>query len=144
MSRAQRIGLVVAAVAVVVVAFLLLRPGRDDRANGHGTGTPAVTAPAGHAVTTDRERPDPVTRIRVRDREPVGGVTKMEVAKGDEVGFEVTADAPEEVHVHGYDLSAPVGPGRRARLKFRADLEGAYEVELEHSATQIAELRVRP
>jgi hypothetical protein len=48
------------------------------------------------------------------------------------------------VHLHGYDIERPVGPGEPATLRFRADLEGIFEMELHGSGTQIAELEVRP
>jgi hypothetical protein len=66
------------------------------------------------------------------------------VKAGDRVRFVVQADAPEEVHVHGYDISKDVGPGQNARFNFVADLEGIFEIELENSGVQIVELVVEP
>jgi heme/copper-type cytochrome/quinol oxidase subunit 2 len=80
----------------------------------------------------------------VRAGEPVGGVRKLRVEKGEEVRFAVTADVAEEVHVHGYELFEDVRPGRPARLRFEAGIEGIFEIELEGSHTPIAELRVEP
>lgn len=37
-----------------------------------------------------------------------------------------------------------IGPGKRARYKFEATLEGIFELELEHAGVPIAELRVNP
>jgi heme/copper-type cytochrome/quinol oxidase subunit 2 len=53
-------------------------------------------------------------------------------------------DTSEEVHVHGYDLFADLSPDRPAKFDFDASIEGVFEVELEHSHTQIAELTVQP
>jgi hypothetical protein len=88
-------------------------------------------------------RPE-VTTIRVRNGRPVGGVKELEVDKGDVVRFQVTADVSEEVHVHGYDLFEDVRPGRPARFRFEADIDGIFEIELEGTHTHIAELRVEP
>jgi hypothetical protein len=141
MSSGARIALGVVAVAVVVAVFLILRPSDEP------TVSPATTEASTEAAPADEksQKPDPaVTKIDVVGGEPEGGVTDIDVKAGDQVEFEVTADAPEEVHVHGYDLSEEVGPGRKAAFDFQADLEGVYEVELENSAVQIAELRVNP
>jgi hypothetical protein len=37
-----------------------------------------------------------------------------------------------------------VGPGQPARLRFTADAEGVFELELHGTGTQIATLEVRP
>ncbi len=59
----------------------------------------------------------------------VGGPKTVELAKGDAVRLVVAADAPDEIHVHGYDITKNAGPGAPARFVFRADLEGVFEVE---------------
>ena len=63
---------------------------------------------------------------------------------GDEVRFEVQSDIAEHVHVHGYDVIQDVEPGKPVVFAFPAEIEGVFEVELEDSATQIAELTVNP
>ncbi|MBA3326761.1 MAG: hypothetical protein H0T43_00465 [Solirubrobacterales bacterium] len=55
-----------------------------------------------------------------------------------------TPDTSDGVHLHGYDLTEDLAPGRRARFSFDADAEGVFEVELEGAGVQIAELRVGP
>jgi hypothetical protein len=67
-------------------------------------------------------------------------VTKIRANKGDTVRFRARSNEPEEIHDHGYDLSQDVTPGKTARMVFKADIE----IEFEHSATPIAELRVDP
>jgi hypothetical protein len=147
MSNAGRGALALAAVVVVVAVFLILQPSDE------GTVTPPPTAQV--EGTTEQVAPPPteekapkpepaVTEIEVVGGEPKGGVTDIDVKAGEQVIFTVTADAPEEVHVHGYDLAEEVGPDQKAAFDFEADLEGVYEIELEHSAVPIAELRVNP
>jgi hypothetical protein len=151
MSRGARLGLIAAAIAVAVAAFLIARPGDDDD-NGNGASRSAETTTQaepglerppvnGHG---GREPEPQVETIRVRGGRPVGGVRKLRVEKGEEVRFVVTADASEEVHVHGYDVFEDVRPGKSARVRFDADIDGIFEIELEGSHTQIAELRVEP
>jgi FtsP/CotA-like multicopper oxidase with cupredoxin domain len=141
MSRNQRIALVVAAVAVAVLAFVIAQPGDDEDDSeqaattpaqtdaGGGTGDGGATAPA----ETEEEPPPPaepeVTSIRIRDGSVVGGAQDIEVARGDVVRIVVTSDAPDEIHLHGYDITRTPAPGRPARFRFRAEAEGAFEIE---------------
>ena len=136
MSRNQRIGLVVAALVVAVLAFLIARPGDDD---DNGSERAAQTAPAqtetGAAdesaeTQTETEAPEPeISRIRVRGGTVVGGVQRVQANKGDTVRIVVTSDAPDEIHLHGYDIYEDTAPGKPARFVFRADIEGIFEIE---------------
>jgi FtsP/CotA-like multicopper oxidase with cupredoxin domain len=140
MSRNQRIALVVAAVAIAVLAFVIAQPGDDEDGGERAATTPAqtdtgddsgggATAPA----ETEEEPPPPpepeVTRIRMRDGQVVGGPQDIEVERGDTVRIVVTSDAADEIHLHGYDITRNPAPGQPARFQFRADAEGAFEIE---------------
>lgn len=163
MSRQQRFGLVALALAVAVAAFLILRPGEDlEPSDTDAVPAPAETAPQATegpeaqpgatqpggtqpAETQPAEPREPApTRIRVEAGEPVGGIEEIGVERGDTVRLTVSSDSPQEVHVHGYDLFDDAAPDAPARFEFEADIEGIFEVELEGSHTQIAELRVEP
>jgi FtsP/CotA-like multicopper oxidase with cupredoxin domain len=138
MPRNQRIALVVAAIAVAIVAFVIAQPG-DDADEGQSAGnTPAQTETRsttgnGEAEPTETEPappPEPqVTRIRLRGGSVVGGPTDIEVTRGDTVRIVVAADAADEIHLHGYDITKNAAPGRPARFRFRANAEGAFEIE---------------
>ena len=142
MSRQQRFVLLAAAAAIAVGAFLVLRPDDDD----DEPASPArTTAPADTVETRPEPRPEPeATRIGVRGAEPVGGVREIEAEKGDTVRITVSSDTPQEVHLHGYDLTHDAAPGSPARFRFEADIEGVFEIELEGPKVPIAELRVEP
>jgi hypothetical protein len=56
----------------------------------------------------------------------------------------VTADAADEAHLHGYDITKELGPGKTARFRFKADIEGVFELELHHSGAQLAKITVEP
>jgi hypothetical protein len=138
MSRTQRVGLVVVAVVVAVVAFAIARPGDDD---DNGSEQAAQTTPAqtetgtanGTANTqTETEPPPPrpeISRIRIRGGAAVGGVQRVQATKGDTVRIVVRSDAPDELHLHGYDIYENAGPGQPGRFVFRADIEGIFELE---------------
>lgn len=137
--------------------------GHEHHAGRSGVGTAGAAGGHTHATkiacaalrATDAARPataplaDPSTEgaplaIRVNADEPVGGVQKLEVRKDQRVRFTVTSDQPEEVHVHGYDVTKHVGPATPARFDFPAAIEGIFEVELEGVAAQILSLTVNP
>ena len=56
----------------------------------------------------------------------------------------ITSDAADEIHVHGYDIYEDVPAGGRARVRFKADAAGIFEIEMHGSGQQIASLRVNP
>jgi hypothetical protein len=127
MSRGQRIGLIVAAVVVAVVGFAIASPGGDDDAGGEA----ARTTPA--QTETEEEPPPPpepeVHRVELRGGEVVGGAQDITVTSGEVVRIVVSSDAPDDIHLHGYDVEKPAGPGAPARFRFKADLEGSFEIE---------------
>jgi hypothetical protein len=155
MSRNQRIGLVVAALAVAVVAFIVAQPGDDDSTpSSNATQTQTSTGDGtdtGTETETEAEAPvePPVTRISLKDGVIAGDVKSIEVAKGDTVRIVVSSDVEDEIHLHGYDIERQAAPGKPARFKFKADVEGAFELEshaAEHAGQEplIARLLVGP
>ena len=78
----------------------------------------------------------------------VDGVVETErrasVPLGETVVLTVQADVEDEVHVHGYDLYADVGPDMTGTVEFVADIPGIFEVELESSHALLVELEVAP
>jgi FtsP/CotA-like multicopper oxidase with cupredoxin domain len=138
MSRNQRIMLVVGALAVAVIAFVIASPGSDDdneqaaQTTTTQTETDTQTETGAETQTETEPAPPPeisVTRIRIQDGQVVGGAKTIEVTKGEPVRLVVAADAPDDIHVHGYDIEKSVEPGAPARFNFKANLEGVFEVE---------------
>jgi hypothetical protein len=68
---------------------------------------------------------------------------RVRIDRGQKVRIRVQADRAEEVHLHGYDLSADVAPGRPAVIDFTADAPGVFEVELEQAHLRLVELQVQ-
>jgi FtsP/CotA-like multicopper oxidase with cupredoxin domain len=133
MSRNQRIALLAAAVVVAVLGFVIAQPGDDE-----GASTPAAeteTGAQGEATEpTETEAPPPppkpeTTRIRIRGGSVVGGAKDIEVERGDTVRIVVSSDAEDEIHLHGYDIEKEVAPGEPARFRFKANAEGAFDIE---------------
>jgi hypothetical protein len=140
MSRNQRILLVVAAVAVAVIAFVIANPGGDDEDDGNQaaqtTTQTEVETQTEQETETDVEtqtettpsEPE-VTRIRIQGGQVVGGPPSIDAVQDEPVRIVVAADAPDEIHLHGYDITREAAPGKPARFVFIADLEGVFEFE---------------
>ena len=147
----QRIALVIAALAVAVVAFVIARPGDDDD-------PPSASKPSSGAVETEpgeTERAEPaeqkpvVTRISLEGGVVAGEPKTIRAAKNDVVRIVVSSDVPDEIHLHGYDIEKEAAPGEPARFRFKADAEGAFELEshaAEHAGEEplVARLLVGP
>lgn len=154
MSPRQRLALIVAALAVAVVAFVVLDPSGDD--DGKSDDKNAVaTAPAENApdkqttATTTAPAKPAVERIAISGGKVDGGVRTIRVTKGDPVDIVITSDAPDELHLHGYDVEKTAAPGKPARFKLKATLEGVFELEshtAEHEGLPpaVAKLVVEP
>jgi plastocyanin len=135
MSRNQRIGLIVAALLVAVIAFVIASPGADDDGDraAQTTATTETSGSSGTGTETATEPPPPpkpeVTRIQIRGGEVVGGPAEIKAKNGDTVVIVVSADAPDDIHLHGYDIEKKAAPGQPARFRFKANLEGEFEIE---------------
>ena len=112
-----------AGVVAIVVLFIVLSPG--DGGGPKSTGEPITIRASLRGDTV--EAPD----------RPTAHV-------GDAVVIVVTADASDEVHVHGYDLMADVTPDEPATIRFIADVAGVFEVELEDAGRALFQLEVLP
>ena len=145
MSRNQRIGLLLAALAVAVVAVVVAvaSGGGDDNGDQAAqttqtTQTQPETGDNGAQTETGGQTEEPhetipaepePTRIQLRGGQVVGGPADIKVTKGDQVLIVVSADAPDDIHLHGYDIEKSVEPGKPARFEFKADIEGIFEIE---------------
>ena len=149
MSRGARIGLLAAAVVILIVAFIALRPAaKDDETTADSpTTTPAAVATeTATPGATETPTASPTPRPTV-DPGPVltgSSVEKLRYDKGETVRFQVKAPEDEEVHIHGYDIKKDVKAGQTAPVSFKATIDGIFEIEFEEQGKQIASLRVNP
>lgn len=150
-------------VVLAVILFLVLRPDDSEPAadtssseaqvtttvqtttevTTEQTTTTVATTTVETTTTTPDEGPQRVN-VRFQNGEVVGGVVEADIEQGSEVVLTVRADVADEVHLHGYDLSADVAPGQPARISFRATTAGVFEAELEERGIPLAELTVNP
>jgi hypothetical protein len=134
-----------AALAVAVALFLVLRPDdADEEPLTMTAGTTDTTTTVSVPPPPPGPPPPANVRITIRNGLPVGGVRRVTVSQGRRVVLNVMSDVADHVHLHGYDLMRDVGPGRPARLAFRATIVGTVEAELEDRGVQIASITATP
>lgn len=95
---------------------------------------------------SEPDKPGPevtIVEVRVKSGRVRTARELVTVAQSALIKIEVTSDVSDEVHVHGYERKVEVEPGKKAVLKFHADLTGRFEIELEESGLLLFELRVR-
>lgn len=147
MSGKARIAALVALVAAAAAAFVVLKPG-DDGPPPKPPERPDVPGPG--PVTTPAIR---VVRkaIAVGADGPVGGVAEVRAKAGNRVVITVRSTGFEgEVHLHGFDISRDVAPGKPAVFDIPASAtkqpagQGSFELELEQIGVQVAQLLISP
>jgi hypothetical protein len=156
----RTVALIAAGLGLLVSLYFALRPGSDDETTptttvvqtttAAATTEPEVTTATEPEVTTTATtttgpaEPD-VVQITVSvpgDKAPT--VKHFTIEQDSQVVFVVNSELADEVHLHGYDLSADVAPGAPATIRFQANAPGLFEAELESRSLPIAELEVRP
>jgi plastocyanin len=156
-TNLQKGGLVVAAVLVLIMGYVIVKPEGDPDVTTVSTTAPLEAQPApapatstetAPAETTPAETtPAPPARITivVKGGKPVGGIQDIKVKKGDTVDFVVRSDQGGEIHLHGYDVKKEIPDGGgRVEFKLEAANDGIYEIEVEATGTQIGTLTVEP
>jgi hypothetical protein len=101
------------------------------------SGSPTSTAPP--AGGGDNER---LIELSIVGGNVEGGVRREKVKVGQQVTLRVTSDVADELHVHTYDLTVDLVPGRSAELTFIANIPGIHEVELEERHRKVLDLEV--
>jgi hypothetical protein len=138
--------LIAAALGLLVSLYFALRPGDDNTSASTTTAATIVetSTTEGAATTTEpttTEAPSGPVRFNITAG---GSIERGKVREGSDVVIHVTADVSDEVHFHGYDLSANVAPGKPAEIEFTADIPGQFEIELENRGQLIGVLEVSP
>jgi hypothetical protein len=146
----RRLVALLGALALFGVGPLLPACGGDDEATTILDTTqtiPPATETTTETTTTETTPPPPgptEIQIVVVNGAPKGGIVRETVDQGDRVVLVVRSDVADHVHLHGYDVMRDVGPGKPARLPFRATIPGRFEVELEDRGVPIADITVQP
>lgn len=145
MSRNQRLGLIALTVVVLVVAFVLIRPTDDSDDQPDKAAKTETTTTQGKTQTAEaKPKPPEVPTVEVRNGKPVGGKKTLSFVSGQNARIDVTSNKPSEVHLHGYDVEKEVQPGKTTTIRFRADIEGAFELEDHDTDVLLATVEVKP
>lgn len=139
MTAQMRIGFALLGIAALIAGALVLDlvfvDETDKRVSPDATtvvGATPATAAEGHR-TVDR---GPLLRP--------GATRRISVEKGDIVRFRARSKTADELHIHGYDLYVRLPAGKTVSYRFKATLDGIFEIELHGSGERVAELRVSP
>lgn len=150
MSRGQRLASLAVAAVIAIVAVVVLRPGAEEADDARQSNPSEWRHPTSEGRRAGRREhpaapPKPhYETIRLKDGKPVGGARDITARSGETVRLAVRSDRAEEIHIHGYDRSLNVGPGKVTRVRFPARLEGVFEIEGHSDGTPLANLRVEP
>jgi hypothetical protein len=134
------------AVLAVVAALTLAGCAGTDAAETSSTASSTSSSPtATSAAPSSTAAADESQRIEVQvaGGQVSGDSGRVPVAAGTPVTLVVTSDAADELHVHGYDLTADLAPGQPAELSFDATIPGVFEVELHDAGTVLLTLQVQ-
>jgi hypothetical protein len=136
-----------ATLVVIVILFVVLSPGEtSDGVSPTPPSSPSRSAADGSPTDSPTPEPPPgptVIEVTVQG-DQVQGPKRPTATQGDEVLIVVRADVSDHVHVHGYDLMDDVAPDAPARIRFRANVAGVFEVELEDAGRALFQLEITP
>ena len=138
-----RAALVSLALATVVTGCAGTDPSAAPESSAPGSSSPAASSPSSSAPSTAPATPaGQRIEVTVTGGQVGGDTGRVPVTAGEEVTLVITSDVADEVHVHGYDLTADLPPGTPAELAFTADIPGVFEVELHDAGTVLLSLQV--
>jgi hypothetical protein len=138
-SGAWRLLLIVGGGFAAVVLFLVLRA--DDEQET--APTPPATTEVVITVNEPPPPPPPPAPMEILIPTNIDAISRATIPRGRQVVLIVSGPPGEQVHLHGYDIRRNIAANGTARLPFRATIPGRFEVELEESHRQIADLTVR-
>ena len=83
---------------------------------------------SGQGQTVQTTPHEAVINLPIVNRDTTLTRDDLRVSQGDNVSIHFTSDEPGEIHLHGYDLTAPVSPGGAGELNFVAKTAGAFAI----------------
>jgi hypothetical protein len=129
-SGFKKAGFIAVGALVVAALWLLYRPQAPE--------APAPVPEKAVAV------PEKAFDLVVKGGKLVSGEGLMQVHRGERVSLRIQSDSKDELHLHGYDLKAPILPGETAHLQFTADRTGRFGLELHKAHGELGTLEVYP
>ena len=152
----RKIPALIAFAGVVIAVIVFLFVANDDTADQESETTQTAetqTTPEDDSDSGDKSESDKpekpaepeVPQLEIQNGEPVGGPLELEVTAGDELRIDITTDAPDELHLHSYEVYLDIVPGETNELVVEnADIEGVIELESHSTGALLAEISVVP
>ena len=148
----RKVPALLALVGVVVAVVVFLFVADDDTADRESETTtpqaqqdPADPQDKGGKADPPKPPEPEVPELEIRQGEPVGGPLEVEVTEGEELRIDITTDAPDELHLHSYDVYLDIVPGKTNELVVaKADIGGVIELESHSTGALLAEISVVP
>lgn len=144
-----RSGRVPAALLLATAVLLTGCAGTDEpeasaeTSAGSSAGSAAGSTSSAPSAAPTSEAPAGTTiAVSYAGGQVTGSTGRIPVPVGDQVTISVTSDVADEIHLHGYDVSTPVGPDAPGTLTFQATIPGVFEVELEELGTLLLTVQV--
>ena len=144
MSRNQRLGLIAFAAVVIVAAFVVLRPTEQSGRDSSRPATQTTTSGGETRRPEAKPRPPQVAKVRIVGGKPAEQARTISLGTGQQGRIDVTSDTRSVIHLHGYEIERPVAPGKTTKLRFKADIEGVFELEDHTSGQGLASVEVAP
>jgi hypothetical protein len=114
-------------------------PASSSSSAASSSSTGSTSATSASATAPEGQR----IEVTVTGGRASGDTGRVPVAVGEQVTLAITSDVTDEVHVHGYDLTADLTPGEPAELSFAATIPGVFEVELHDAGTVLLSLQIQ-
>jgi plastocyanin len=83
------------------------------------TAAPSSARPT--PATSEAPKVDATVDVVVANGRVTPNAKNVRVGRGDRVRFTINSDVDESIHIHGYDLTAEVRPGKPGAVTFVAD-----------------------
>lgn len=130
MSNRGRLGVILGAVAILIVAFVVLNPSDSSKKSDDPASAAKTTGEDTSPTATARDAlPAPPEQLVMKNGSIQGGVRSIKAKKNDRVRITVTSDRADEIHLHGYNIEKEVAPGKPVKFDFKANIEGIFEIE---------------
>jgi hypothetical protein len=104
-------------------------------------GKPNSSSPSNTADPSG-EQADVTVNVTVANGKVNPSGSTVKVTAGQTVLVTGISDAPDELHIHGYDKELALTPGKTASVKFTANMKGTFEIETHESGKLVAKLVV--
>jgi len=70
-----------------------------------------------------------VFQLSIRSEDHQGAARVLRAKQGDQIAIEWSADKPQVVHIHPYEIEQELVPGKVSRNEFTATISGRFPIE---------------